>query len=1420
MGILMAIAMIISLMAGLTQVAHAAETYTVTFDANGGSGTMESQTFLEGEIWTIPECTFTPPEGKAFDYWVISPKEGEQPGFPRAGKPENGLGFAFDAIAQAQWKDAPTPATYKITVTNGKAYSDEACTTEVTSASEGTRVYFKTDTPPAGKFGITGWSPSTVEISYIYDVPSFLMPGEDVTINTLFADQIPYTVDLTTNTADGSKVVSEMRMACEQGVVSSPNHMASVCKIDLDNNGDLDISFNQAYTKEMTVLESTNLHGDYTITVAEAVYSPITFKFPDTTPVTEYPVWVGDTQVTSANKDDILSDGGKAKFDPDTNTLTLNDPTVTGSHADGIICYDPTDPSSSAPELLKITGSATLGDGSTFVGILGIESAIELNGTFDVNGTECGVEAFDVTISGGTVTAHGGVSGIATYKDITITGGTVDATGDTKYGIGSDTKNITISGGKVTATGQEAGIYAGDVVSISGGTVTAYGGKDGINSDGGIIVDGGSITATGDNYGIRCDATEAVITINSGTVIATGTASYAHGITSECPININGGTVKATGGIIGIYANAKLTIGNGITSVTMDGETAVSGKPISLGDGLMIKEPLNGGIGSQYGGNTIIKENGDVSGHALIVPKETVTTYPVWVGSTQVTSANKDDILGDGGKAKFDPDTNTLTLNDPDITELHNGAKIYATGINLTVSGSVSYVDCDYGIQVDDGDLTLSDGCSISIMAVDSALIATNITILGGTVTVKGTDNNGRGIHAINNITISGGTVTAMGTDSDGIGIYAVNTITISGDSTQVMAKGDLFSIYAGCGISISSPLAVVEPDGASVAEIKEGESLSYFTIEDEEGIFANDVVIKKAGSTTTYPVWVGSTQVTSANKDDILGDGGKAKYDPDTNTLTLNDPTVTGSYEGAKIYAKAMTLTVTGKVTLSGADFGIDVRGYSGYLGRLIITGNGTNIDAAGNTSGISAKDGVIINGGTIRASGSVAGISSATISISGEANVTATASAEPESYGIYASSGIGIFDTTVTATAGDGIGATGIFSKAGDITISGGTVTVTAGAGGIYAYDGEVKIENGTEKVEATVGTVAVRGKNGITIGDELMIKLPEGGTVESNSGSYDIMDGSSVARHALIVPKEATTYTVTFDANSGSGTITPNPVTVNAGEKLTLPECTFTPPSADKEFDKWDAGKPGEQVDITSDCVIRAIWKEKTVATYTVTFDANGHGTAPAAQTVEDGKTATKPADPTETGWTFGGWYKEAACTSTFDFSTPITADITLYAKWTEESVTPGVITYTVVSGGDSTWIKDSTSTITITVKRSEADDTCFSHFTGVQIDGTALAASDYEAKAGSTVITLKAATLQKLSTGSHTVTVIFDDGKAETSVTVKAAASPADSKSPKTGDSNHMGLWIILMIISVIWLGTAVLIRKKNRYTSKH
>lgn len=68
-------------------------------------------------------------------------------------------------------------------------------------------------------------------------------------------------------------------------------------------------------------------------------------------------------------------------------------------------------------------------------------------------------------------------------------------------------------------------------------------------------------------------------------------------------------------------------------------------------------------------------------------------------------------------------------------------------------------------------------------------------------------------------------------------------------------------------------------------------------------------------------------------------------------------------------------------------------------------------------------------------------------------------------------------------------------------------------------------------------------------------------------------------------------------------------------------------------------------------------------------TVTYDVQGHGTAPAGQTdIRVGSTIDRPEDPSEPGYRFDGWYKDAACTMAWNFDTDIVqSDTTLYAKW---------------------------------------------------------------------------------------------------------------------------------------------------------
>ena len=144
------------------------------------------------------------------------------------------------------------------------------------------------------------------------------------------------------------------------------------------------------------------------------------------------------------------------------------------------------------------------------------------------------------------------------------------------------------------------------------------------------------------------------------------------------------------------------------------------------------------------------------------------------------------------------------------------------------------------------------------------------------------------------------------------------------------------------------------------------------------------------------------------------------------------------------------------------------------------------------------------------------------------------------------------------------------------------------------------------------------------------------------------------------------------VTFDAN-GHGTA-PEPQDLKQGDKVKRPEdpkedgFTFFAWCTDPECTKmYDFNKH-----VTKDFTLYAKWVEEiNISSYfTVTFNTNGHGTAPDPQVLVPGMKASEPANPHEDGFVFDGWYTDAMCIVPFDFDSEISQDITLYAKWTPE------------------------------------------------------------------------------------------------------------------------------------------------------
>ena len=153
-------------------------------------------------------------------------------------------------------------------------------------------------------------------------------------------------------------------------------------------------------------------------------------------------------------------------------------------------------------------------------------------------------------------------------------------------------------------------------------------------------------------------------------------------------------------------------------------------------------------------------------------------------------------------------------------------------------------------------------------------------------------------------------------------------------------------------------------------------------------------------------------------------------------------------------------------------------------------------------------------------------------------------------------------------------------------------------------------------------------------------------------------------------LVAEWEVKTFTVTFNMDGGTLSDGENNITslvVDYGTSASELDA-LTKTKTGCTFSKWQYLDNGSYVDLPStatvqgDISVKAVW---TINTYTLTFDSDG-GSEVAAQTVNYGAKATKPANPTKSGYNFKGWF---VGDTEYDFNADVTANATLTAKWEE-------------------------------------------------------------------------------------------------------------------------------------------------------
>lgn len=146
-------------------------------------------------------------------------------------------------------------------------------------------------------------------------------------------------------------------------------------------------------------------------------------------------------------------------------------------------------------------------------------------------------------------------------------------------------------------------------------------------------------------------------------------------------------------------------------------------------------------------------------------------------------------------------------------------------------------------------------------------------------------------------------------------------------------------------------------------------------------------------------------------------------------------------------------------------------------------------------------------------------------------------------------------------------------------------------------------------------------------------------------------------------LVAKWDINQYTVKFVSDHGSFA----DQTIEYGKPIGTGKPTI-PPVEGFTFDGWYTDDTHTKefdfsTPITSNTTVYAKWTAKD---YKVSFITE-HGKTPTSQNVKYNKTADDPGKLTEEGYTFIGWYTDHTCTTEFKFSTPITGDTKVYAKW---------------------------------------------------------------------------------------------------------------------------------------------------------
>lgn len=480
---------------------------------------------------------------------------------------------------------------------------------------------------------------------------------------------------------------------------------------------------------------------------------------------------------------------------------------------------------------------------------------------------------------------------------------------------------------------------------------------------------------------------------------------------------------------------------------------------------------------------------------------------------------------------------------------------------------------------------------------------------------------------------------------------------------------------------------------------------------------FAKAVAAAQPGQTVTL-LANASTDPLTIDKGITLDLGGhtlslegKEKQDDAGITFTNGASTIkNGSIVDTCQIARTFAVVVTGQdtaLTMEDAALTVEVPVKGDGYGMRVLNGAELTLNEGATVSSAPVGDNAgYIYGINVYGNGSGATFNEATAT-----KLTVNEGATVEAYAFAVSgNGDGTKDNTlITINGGTLVSEAGpaiYHPQYGKLVINGGTLD---GCSGVEIRAGELTVNGGTIKGDTSQTIVypkdQIGGGNSVDGGGIIVAqhstKLPvkvtvNGGTIEANTAfiQHNVMgnDQASIDKIEMSITggefvgalrsdnfKDADDKGFvsggSFSDRAVGDYLAPDAaVAVNGGE---TPYDIF--PSTDEALENGGAHTVVDRQGNTwvfadkdaASSFAGEIGSTVKTVTHTVTFDDCLPTTANTVVEVENGTTVARPAEPVCEGWKFLGWYADASLTTPYDFSAPVTGDITLYAKWSKDA-----------------------------------------------------------------------------------------------------------------------------------------------------